>query len=128
MQNNNEGPGGYTIFLGGPDAVTLAENKKNKKEMTDKYLPLLDQVYPGVKDQWSGEAEIAWWPVSKAIKGSYSAYKVGQYSSISGYEVQPVGNMLFAGEHCSYEFQGFMNGGAESGKRAATALIKMLNG
>ena len=128
MQNNNEGPGGYTIYLGGKEAVSLAENKKNKKEMAGKYLPMLDQVFPGIKEQWSGEAEIAWWPLSKAIKGSYSAYKVGQYASISGHEIEPVGNMLFAGEHCSTDFQGFMNGGAETGKRAAAALIKQLNG
>ena len=128
MQNNNEGPAGYTIYLGGREAVTLAENKKDKKKMAEKYLPMLDHVYPGLKEQWSGEAEIAWWPVSKAIKGSYSAYKVGQYSSISGHEIEPVGNMLFAGEHCSTDFQGFMNGGAETGKKAASDLIKLLNG
>ena len=128
MQNNNEGAAGYTIYLGGKDAVTLAENKKNKKEMAEKYLPMLDQVYPGLKEQWNGEAEIAWWPVSKAIKGSYSAYKVGQYSSISGHEIEPVGNMLFAGEHCSNEFQGFMNGGAETGKKAAISLLEKLKG
>ena len=46
---------------------------------------------------------------------SYSYWKVGQYTSFSGYEGVPQGNIHFAGEHCSQDFQGFMEGGASGG-------------
>jgi monoamine oxidase len=31
--------------------------------------------------------------------------------------------VFFAGEHCSDEFQGFMNGAAQSGRLAARAVL-----
>ena len=33
------------------------------------------------------------------------------------------GNILFAGEHCSLDFQGFMEGGAAEGARAAGEIL-----
>lgn len=35
-------------------------------------------------------------------------------------------NLYFAGEHYSTDFQGFTNGGAETGRRAAQALLVAL--
>jgi monoamine oxidase len=35
-----------------------------------------------------------------------------------------VGNLFFAGEHCSSYFLGFMNGAAETGRMAAEAVAK----
>jgi monoamine oxidase len=60
--------------------------------------------------------------------GSYSYWKVGQYTLFSGYEGarQPditTGKCHFAGEHCSTNFQGFMEGGAEEGARAANEIL-----
>jgi len=34
-----------------------------------------------------------------------------------------VGGLHFAGEHCSVEAQGFMEGGCESGELAAQAIL-----
>jgi monoamine oxidase len=39
-----------------------------------------------------------------------------------------VGNLYFAGEHCSYDFQGYMNGAAQSGLDTAKALMMRLSG
>ena len=55
--------------------------------------------------------------------------EVGQYTSFSGYEGarQPdplTGTCHFAGEHCSTNFQGYMEGGAEQGARAANKILK----
>ncbi|MBK8608608.1 MAG: FAD-dependent oxidoreductase [Chitinophagaceae bacterium] len=57
---------------------------------------------------------------------SYACYKPGQWTTIGGAEIEPVGNLLFAGEHCSSDFQGYMNGGAETGRRAAAELMKLV--
>ena len=42
----------------------------------------------------------------------------------AGYEKVRQGNIHFAGEHCSYNFQGYMEGGAEEGKRAANEVLR----
>jgi len=36
------------------------------------------------------------------------------------------GPISFAGEHCSVEFQGFMEGGAREGARAAREIVQDL--
>lgn len=125
-QKENEGPGIYTVFLGGRDAVYMADNKKHPEQFVDKYLPVLDKIYPGIKSKFNDNADIAWWPKSKIIKGSYSAFYPGQWTDVMPYISEPVGNILFAGEHCSDEFQGFMNGGAQTGKDVALTLLKKI--
>jgi monoamine oxidase len=57
------------------------------------------------------------------LLGSYSCWKTGQYTAFSGYEGARQGNCHFAGEHCSTNFQGFMEGGAEEGQRAANEIL-----
>ena len=48
---------------------------------------------------------------------------VGQYTLFSGYEGVRQGKIHFAGEHCSINFQGFMEGAAEEGERAAKEIL-----
>ena len=48
---------------------------------------------------------------------------IGQYQTIAGYEGVRQGNCVFAGEHCSINFQGFMEGGASEGQRAANEIL-----
>jgi len=38
------------------------------------------------------------------------------------------GNIFFAGEHCSADCQGFMEGGAAEGARAAKEILAQLGG
>ncbi|MGQ0645243.1 MAG: FAD-dependent oxidoreductase, partial [Elusimicrobiota bacterium] len=56
-------------------------------------------------------------------RGSYACYTPGLWTSLAGAEGEPVGNLFFAGEHCSSEFQAYMNGGAETGRKAAEAIL-----
>jgi len=51
---------------------------------------------------------------------------VGQYAAFRGYEGTPQGNIHFAGEHCSLNFQGFMEGGSTEGIRAANEILASL--
>ncbi len=57
--------------------------------------------------------------------GSYSAPRVGQYTTLLEHTATPSedGRIHFAGEHTSTDFMGFMNGAVESGERVAEALI-----
>jgi monoamine oxidase len=54
---------------------------------------------------------------------------VGQYTGFGGYEKTPqgpAGQIHFAGDHCSQDFQGFMEGGASEGVRAAGEILALV--
>ncbi|MBS1759994.1 MAG: FAD-dependent oxidoreductase [Bacteroidetes bacterium] len=82
----------------------------------------LDKIFIGSKEKFVGKHVFANWIDFPYTQGSYSCYKLGQWTTISGKEIEPVGNFFFAGEHCSSDFQGFMNGGAETGRRVAEMI------
>ena len=44
----------------------------------------------------------------------------------AGYEAVRQGNVHFAGEHCSIDFQGYMEGGAREGQHAAVEVLSDL--
>lgn len=88
-----------------------------------RFLSRLEPVFPGITQEWNGRATLDI-PVSNPYSlGSYSHFNVGQYTSIAGAEGERSGKCHFAGEHCSVEFQGFMEGGAQEGARAAMELL-----
>ncbi len=92
------------------------------------FLDQIDDVYPGLSKHWNGRATLDVPLTNPHLLGSYSYWKPGQYTLFSGYEGarQPdinTGKCHFAGEHCSTNFQGFMEGGAEEGARAANEIL-----
>jgi len=92
------------------------------------FLSQIEPVFPGITKQWNGMATLDVPLTNPFLLGSYSYWKVGQYTQFSGYEGlrQPdihTGKCHFAGEHCSTNFQGFMEGGAEEGARAAKEIL-----
>ncbi len=92
------------------------------------FLGQIEPVFPGITKQWNGRATLDVPLTNPFLLGSYSYWKVGQYTQFSGYEKarQPnptTGKCHFAGEHCSINFQGFMEGGAEEGARAANEIL-----
>jgi monoamine oxidase len=97
-------------------------SESREMEFTQK----IQQVFTQAKNRYSGEKVLYNWSTSSLFEGSYSAYKIGQWSTIAGEEKRPVGNIYFAGEHCSEDFQGYMNGGAETGRIAAEEVIKII--
>jgi monoamine oxidase len=111
--------GGLTVFLGGDDAVAL--QNESVKSQAEKYLNMLNEFYPGIKNDYNNKDS---YPFAKC---GYSAFKAGQYTTIAGSEIETVGNLFFAGEHTSYNFQGYMNGGAATGRRAAENILKKLD-
>lgn len=89
-------------------------------------LNQISKVYPGL--DWNGRATQSLWHKSSLFGLSYAVYKVGQYTSIAGYEAVRQGNVLFAGEHTSSNYPGYMEGGAETGMRASKELRKLIRG
>jgi monoamine oxidase len=87
------------------------------------FLAQIEPVLPGATKAWNGKAAIDFWPGYRWTKGSYSYWKVGQYQRFAGIEGRRQGNCLFAGEHTSIDFQGYLNGAVETGQRAAAEIL-----
>jgi len=85
-------------------------------------LSLLEAFFPGITPYYNGIVTLSAPWRNPDLLGSYACWKVGQYTSIAGLERLRQGNCHFAGEHCSINFQGFMEGAAEEGARAAQEI------
>jgi monoamine oxidase len=90
------------------------------------FLRQIAPVFPGLPSLWNGKATSSLPHLSPFFNCSYSFWRVGQYRSFSGYEAAPQGNIFFAGEHTSTDYQGFMEGGAAEGARAAGEVLAQL--
>ncbi|MBN8549034.1 MAG: FAD-dependent oxidoreductase [Deltaproteobacteria bacterium] len=116
--------GGMTIFLGGKTCTDSAAI--DAADYAKKSLPWVGRLFSKCDLEFNGKTGKFYWPGYPFSHGSYSVYKTGQWTSFAGQERTPVGNIFFAGEHCSEDFQGFMNGAAESGRFAARDIVAKL--
>ena len=104
-------------------------SQKDRAEKTDfsQFLTQIEPVLPGISSHYNHHATIDSWPDYQWTKGSYSYWKVGQYTRFAGIEGVQDGNVHFCGEHTSVNFQGYLNGGVETGQRAAGEVIAALS-
>lgn len=133
----NNTNGAYVCYFGGAYSLKLNdESFKNKmappthlwrtelpKETISNFVDELDKVFVKSKSKFLDKHVFVNWIDYPYAKGSYSCYKKGQWTTISGLEMEPIGNFYFAGEHCSADFQGFMNGAAKTGRTVAEQLL-----
>lgn len=122
MQPGTEG--GFTLFSGGAAGLTVGNG--TPAAQAERLLPGIEKIYPGITAQQNGNIERFHWPSYPHALGSYSCYKPGQWTTIAGAEKLSIGNLYFAGEHCSYDFQGFMEGAATTGKSVAEEIIAVV--
>ena len=87
------------------------------------FLAQIEPVLPGLSQYWNGKATVDYWTGYPWTLGSYSYWKVGQYTAFSGIEGRQEGNAHFCGEHTSIDFQGYLNGAVDTGQRAAGEVI-----
>jgi monoamine oxidase len=116
----------YTVYLGGQEGVRVGAG--SPQSQVSRYLPVLEAAWPAARGQYNGRVERMHWPTHPHTLASYACYRPGQFSTIAGAERKPVGNLFFAGEHCSAWYQGYMNGAAETGRMAADDLQAALRG
>ena len=88
-----------------------------------RFLGQIEPVLPGLTAKWNGRVLLDFWKTYPWTLGSYSYWKVGQYTGFSGVEKEAVGSCHFAGEHTSQDFQGYLNGAVETGYRAAAEIL-----
>jgi monoamine oxidase len=63
------------------------------------------------------------WVTDPYALGAYSYYGLGQWSAFYGAEGQRCHNLFFAGEHCSRQFQGYMEGACETAEQVALEIL-----
>lgn len=113
-----------TNFLGGDTG--LNSDAGEPEDWADNVVPDLETVWPGTAAAYTGEAVRMHWPTVPTMKGSYACYKPGQWYYF-GTEGVREGNIHFCGEHTSQDFQGYMEGGAETGALVAAEILEELD-
>lgn len=117
--------GVITNFVGGRHGVDVGRLTPAKQAA--RLVAGLEHIYPGIGQHRSGMKEARFhWPSQPWALGSYMCLSPGHWTSFLGVLEEPVGRLFFAGEHTSQEAQGFMEGGCESGQRAAREVLASL--
>lgn len=116
------GPGLMTQFVGGTQGVVIgaATAQTHAQELNAQ----LELVFPGISSvAMPSQAIRSYWPGDPFTRGSYLCYRPGEWTQFYGVEGERVGNIFFAGEHTSLEYQGWMEGGCDSGEVAAMEIL-----
>jgi monoamine oxidase len=127
------GPAGILVsYTGGASGAAYAPahpysttyDSEEIRGYVNQCLQQLDQVLPGISAYYTGAAALSYPTGDPHLLGSYSCWLVGQYTLFGGYERVRQGPIHFAGEHCSVRAQGFMEGAASEGARAAREVLQ----
>ena len=117
-----EGPVALTQFRAGAQGAALGTSSDDEA----RFIEAAERLWPGLgAARGAAPALRITWPQDPWSKGSYACYKPGQWTAFGGIEGEPEGRFLFAGEHTSREFQGYMEGAARTGRRAAEEAIAL---
>ena len=118
-----------TLYYGGADVQRIP----NRKGAYDAAVRSLDAYVPGLQAAANGQYRRTNWTGEKYSKGAYVNFKPGQLTRWGSYFWLETGGgkptqevvfdgLVFAGEHTSDDWYGFMNGAAQTGRLAATAV------
>ncbi|MDX1917719.1 MAG: NAD(P)/FAD-dependent oxidoreductase [Candidatus Caenarcaniphilales bacterium] len=107
-----------TNFLGGKAGEKT--DQRAEKLIRGDLAKLYNHDLPEIKN-----FKQAYWATSPFQRGSYTCPTVGQYTDLFGVAGEPElgGRLLFAGEHTSIHFAGYMNGAVESGNQVARYIV-----
>jgi monoamine oxidase len=110
-----------TNFVGGDRGISIGEG--TAEERAAEVVPWIDEVFPGAGAAYlAGSAVRKHWPSEPNHLGSYACYTVGQWAYF-GLEGVRNRNIHFCGEHCSQDYQGYMEGAAETGAFVALEIM-----
>ena len=118
-----------TDYTGGALGLSLDPSQASRD--AGRFVAGLERVWPGIsnatrKNGNTIRAVTRNWSLVPTARGSYTSNAPGYFTTIAGHEATPVGRLFFAGEHTDsfYEWQGFMEGAANSGIRAALEVVR----
>ncbi len=129
----NRKDGALTFYFGGNE-VTVAQSSSTESRGRE-FVNRFEAVIPGAKDAATDKFLRTQWTKDPLVRGAYTNFKPGQLTEFANFlyieadnpaERQDVnvGNLIFAGEHLSDEFYGYMNGAAQTGRLAAEVVIQ----
>jgi monoamine oxidase len=118
LQTGNAGI--LTNFLGGQTGQAAKEGQLGQ------FMADLSLLYPQARSYLDDNRALMNWHAYKWNRGSYTCPAPGQYTTLMGVAGEPElnGRLLFAGEHCSIPWAGFMNGAAHSALLASEHVLK----
>lgn len=118
----------WTVFLGGDQVAARPD--------LDRLLAACAPAVPGIREAYTGpiglnDRDFTAWHTDPLTLGAYSNFPPGQLTRFGHLfwledEVNAraaASRILFAGEHLSDAFPGYMNGAAQTGRLAAAALL-----
>lgn len=124
--------GALNFFLGGEPARQF-DQTADFKAVATRFIADLDNFVPGAVAAANGAAVRSDWGNSPYTGGGYANFSPGQLSKFAEYfwvEARPADaqqvvfdRLLFAGEHLSDAYYGFMEGGAQTGRLAAEWVL-----
>ena len=122
---NGRGPVALTMFSGANQAETLRRYAPPERRVFA--FAAVAPAYPNLLDAFISERFIDW-PGFPLTRASYSFPAPGQVTAfgpvlVDGIFDEGLPPLLFAGEHTSYAFIGYMEGALSSGVRAARMLL-----
>jgi monoamine oxidase len=122
----------WTWYLGGGQVDELSQTPA---EQAHRFAIATDPAIPGISTATAdGPYRRTGWHRDPFTLGAYSCWAPGQLTRFghllsiesdnpAEHRVARAGNIIFAGEHVSDAYPGFMNGGAQTGRMAAEALV-----
>ena len=120
-----KGGANLLINLSGDNARLL--NAFGDRQMVDQVLIRFNEHYPGAREQFSGY-ELRRYGKDALIGGAYLAYGPGEMSQYWRLWEQPLGRVVFAGEHSDALYPGTLEGALRSGQRAASQVVELQAG
>jgi monoamine oxidase len=115
-------PGGENALGWGRRYGLTAHSGRPPGQMIGAYLRGFDLLFRRVAPAFNGRAHFVWSPGDPHIRGAYSYLAVGQFTAFNGIQGRREGNLHFAGEQTSLNYQGYIEGALRSGYRCAAEV------
>lgn len=117
---------GITFYSGGSMCRVLG--RMSNADAADLMREHLATVWPESVGVAVGRTERMHWPGARYTRSSYSSFGAGQWTEFTGVAQRSAvgGTLYFAGEHCSDEFRGYMNGAAASGRTVSEKIVSAM--
>lgn len=116
-----------SLFAGGPYAeLALKQSAAGGKPAVDAfYAKRIGAIYPGYTENLSQPADFIAWPEDPWTGAGYSCPAPGEVCRAGPLLDKAFHKRLFfAGEHTCFAYFGYMEGALQSGRKAASAILK----
>jgi monoamine oxidase len=116
-----QGPAVATRFISGPaaEASSLPDDNSRQAETRE----LLDRCAVTAGKPWQSRV-VHDWCREPFVDGGYSYAQLGKATQFGDVLTKGIDRLLFAGEHCSFSFTGYVEGALEAGERASQIILQ----